>query len=48
MDGLENGIQQGGIHLALEPAFLLLLTGYAFLLLGISLERVFEPRLRER
>jgi peptide/nickel transport system permease protein len=48
MDGLQNGIAQGGIHLALEPAFLLLLTGYAFLLLGISLERVFEPRLRER
>jgi len=48
MDGLQNGIQQGAMHLALEPAFLLLLTGYAFLLLGISLERVFEPRLRER
>jgi peptide/nickel transport system permease protein len=48
MDGLQHGIQQGAIHLALEPAFLLLLTGYAFLLLGISLERVFEPRLRER
>jgi peptide/nickel transport system permease protein len=48
MDGLQNGIQQGALHLALEPAFLLLLTGYSFLLLGISLERVFEPRLRER
>ena len=48
MDGLTHGIQQGALHLALEPAFLLLLTGYAFLLLGISLERVFEPRLRER
>jgi peptide/nickel transport system permease protein len=48
MDGLQNGIRQGALHLALEPAFLLLLTGYAFLLLGISLERVLEPRLRER
>jgi peptide/nickel transport system permease protein len=48
MDGLSHGIQQGAMHLALEPAFLLLLTGYSFLLLGISLERVFEPRLRER
>jgi peptide/nickel transport system permease protein len=48
MDGLTKGIGQGAMHLALEPAFLLLLTGYAFLLLGISLERVFEPRLRER
>lgn len=48
MDGLGDGLQQGAFHLALEPAFLLMLTGYAFLLLGISLERVFEPRLRER
>ncbi|MBN2145856.1 MAG: ABC transporter permease subunit [Anaerolineales bacterium] len=47
LDGLDNGINQGAYHLALEPAFLLLLTGYAFLLLGMSLERVFEPRLRE-
>ena len=48
MDGLQKGIKQGAFHLVLEPAFLLLLTGYAFLLLGISLEQVFEPRLRER
>jgi peptide/nickel transport system permease protein len=48
MDGLQNGIRQGAFHLVLEPAFLLMLTGYAFLLLGISLERVLEPRLRER
>lgn len=48
MDGLQNGIRQGAYYLALEPTFLLLLTGYSFLLLGISLERVFEPRLRER
>jgi len=48
MDGLQKGIQKGAYYLSLEPTFLLLLTGYAFLLLGISLERVFEPRLRER
>lgn len=48
LDGLQRGIQNGAFHLAVEPAVLLLLTGYAFLLLGSSLERVFEPRLRER
>lgn len=48
MDGLGKGITQGDLHLVVLPAFLLLLTGYSFLLLGISLERVFEPRLRER
>jgi peptide/nickel transport system permease protein len=48
MDGLQKGINSGAYYLAVEPAVLLLLTGYSFLLLGISLERVFEPRLRER
>jgi peptide/nickel transport system permease protein len=48
LDGLENGIQLGAYHMIFEPAVLLLLTGYAFLLLGSSLERVYEPRLRER
>lgn len=48
MDGIRNGASQGAYYLALEPTVLLLLTGYSFLLLGISLERVFEPRLRER
>ncbi|MBN2146853.1 MAG: ABC transporter permease subunit [Anaerolineales bacterium] len=47
LDGLTTGIHQGAYHLFLEPAFFLMLTGYAFLLLGISLERILEPRLRE-
>ncbi|MBN2549290.1 MAG: ABC transporter permease subunit [Anaerolineales bacterium] len=48
LEGLNRGFRQGAYHLALEPAFLLILTGYAFMLLGTSLERFFEPRLRER
>lgn len=31
----------------LEPAFLLMLTGLAFALLGFALDRIFNPRLRE-
>lgn len=48
LEGLNRGFRQGAYHLALEPAFLLILTGYAFMLLGTSLERFFEPRLRDR
>lgn len=47
LQGLDTGFSQGAYHLLLLPAALLLLTGYAFLLLGFSLERVFEPRLRQ-
>jgi len=47
LDGLKTGtIFQGAYHMALEPAFFLMLTGYGFLLLGTSLERLIEPRLR--
>ena len=31
----------------LQPAFLLLLTGLGFTMLGFALDRVFNPRLRE-
>jgi peptide/nickel transport system permease protein len=47
LQGLDTGFSQGAYHLLLLPAILLMITGYAFLLLGFSLERVFEPRLRE-
>ena len=33
-------------HLALEPITLMFITGLAFSLLGMSLERIFNPRLR--
>jgi len=47
LDGLNTGtILQWAYHMALEPAFFLIITGYGFLLLGTSLERLLEPRLR--
>jgi peptide/nickel transport system permease protein len=38
----------GGFGLVLVPLALLLLTGFAFALVGMGLERFFEPRLRDR
>jgi len=37
----------GHAYWVLEPAFLLMLSGLAFTLLGFALDRVFNPRLRE-
>jgi len=34
--------------MVLRPLGLLLLTGFAFALVGMGMERYFEPRLRER
>ena len=48
VEGLSSDIYRGAYHLLLEPLALLLLVGFAFVLLGISLERIFQPRLRER
>jgi peptide/nickel transport system permease protein len=48
VDGLSSDIYRGVYHLLLEPLALLFLVGFAFVLLGISLERIFQPRLRER
>jgi peptide/nickel transport system permease protein len=42
-----NGaLPQGNYYWVLEPSFLLMITGLAFALLGFSLDRVFNPRLR--
>jgi peptide/nickel transport system permease protein len=38
----------GHYHWILQPAFLLMLTSFAFAMLGFALDRVFNPRLRER
>lgn len=46
-DALANGaLFQGKYYWVLEPAFLLMLTGLAFAMLGFVLDRVFNPRLR--
>ncbi|MBN1484625.1 MAG: ABC transporter permease subunit [Chloroflexia bacterium] len=47
-DGLSRGIYTGDYHVVLQPLALLLLVGFAFVMLGVALERIFEPRLRER
>ncbi len=47
-DAQANGaLYQGLYYWVLEPAFLLILAGLAFALLGFSLDRIFNPRLRE-
>lgn len=46
-DALANGaLFQGQYYWVLEPAFLLMLTGIAFAMLGFVLDRIFNPRLR--
>jgi len=46
-DALANGaLFQGQYYWVLEPAFLLMLTGLAFAMLGFVLDRVFNPKLR--
>ncbi|MEK6256775.1 MAG: ABC transporter permease [Chloroflexota bacterium] len=47
-DARTNGaLYQGNLYWLLEPAFLLMLTGLAFAMVGFSLDRIFNPRLRD-
>lgn len=47
-DAQSNGaLYKGYYYWVLEPAFLLMLTGLAFAVLGFALDRVFNPRLRD-
>jgi peptide/nickel transport system permease protein len=41
-----GGMYMGQYYWTLEPAVLLMVTGLAFALVGFSLDRVFNPRLR--
>ena len=46
-DARVNGaLYQGNYYWMLEPSMLLMMTGLAFSLLGFSLDRIFNPRLR--
>lgn len=46
-DALHNGaLYNGHYYWILEPAALLMITGLAFAMLGFSLDRIFNPRLR--
>ncbi len=46
-DALTNNVFQGHYYWVLEPISLLMLTGLAFAMVGFSLDRIFNPRLRE-
>lgn len=48
VDALEYGIYSGDYYWVLEPLGLLLITAFAFLLLGYAMERVFDPRLKDQ
>jgi peptide/nickel transport system permease protein len=48
VEALSNGTHSGDYYLVLEPAALLMVTGLAFAMVGFALERLLEPRLRER
>lgn len=43
---LSSGIHRGAIHVVLLPLGVLLLTGFAFAMVGLALERVFQERAR--
>ena len=45
---LDYGVYQDVYHLILFPLGMLFLTGFAFAIVGMSLERIFEPRLRQQ
>lgn len=47
VEGLSRGIHTGELHVLLQPLGLLLLIAIAFILVGVALELVFEPRLRK-
>ena len=44
----QGAVFADGYHVELVPIVLLVLTGLAFVMVGLALERSFEPRLRER
>jgi peptide/nickel transport system permease protein len=45
---INGALYQGNYYWMLEPSILLMLTGLSFSLLGFSLDRIFNPRLRGR
>lgn len=47
-DALSASGFEGNYHWILQPMILLLLTGLAFAMLGFALDRILNPRLRER
>jgi peptide/nickel transport system permease protein len=48
VEGFSHGIHAGHYHVFLEPLVFLFIVAFAFMLLGVALEGIFQPRLRER
>jgi peptide/nickel transport system permease protein len=44
---IHSALLQGQFYWILQPAFLLMLTAFGFAMLGFSLDRIFNPRLRD-
>jgi peptide/nickel transport system permease protein len=47
VSALSYGVHTDATHLVIAPLGLLFVTGFAFAMVGIALERILEPRLRE-
>jgi peptide/nickel transport system permease protein len=48
-DGFKNGaLYKGYYYWVLQPAVMLMLMGLSFAMLGFTLDRLFNPRLREQ
>jgi peptide/nickel transport system permease protein len=46
-EGIRNGaLVQGQFYWVMQPSFILLITGLAFAMVGFSMDRIFNPRLR--
>ncbi|NOX45224.1 MAG: ABC transporter permease [Caldiserica bacterium] len=43
----KGALFQGHYYWVLEPAFMLMITGFGFTMIGYALDRIFNPRLRE-
>jgi peptide/nickel transport system permease protein len=43
----DGALYQGRYYWVLEPAIMLMITGFGFALLGFALDRIFNPRLRD-
>lgn len=43
----DGALYQGRYYWVLEPAILLMITGFGFAMLGFALDRIFNPRLRD-
>jgi peptide/nickel transport system permease protein len=43
----DGALYRGLYYWVLEPAVLLMITGFGFAMLGFALDRIFNPRLRD-